>query len=107
MRAKKLVQTIIGSAGFVLEDITVNPEMNEINIAVRPTEHERCRCEICHHIGSAVRQGARTPALAHPGHRRKQVYIEVDEPRGTLPETWRGDSIGSLGTAQQPFHQKF
>ena len=43
MRAKKLVQTIIGSAGFVLEDITVNPEMNEINIAVRPTEHERCR----------------------------------------------------------------
>ena len=32
MRAKKLVQTIIGSAGFVLEDITVNPEMNEINI---------------------------------------------------------------------------
>lgn len=31
MRAKKLVQTIIGSAGFVLEDITVNPEMNEIN----------------------------------------------------------------------------
>ena len=37
MRAKKLVQTIIGSAGFVLEDITVNPEMNEINIAVRPT----------------------------------------------------------------------
>ena len=38
MRAKKLVQTIIGSAGFVLEDITVNPEMNEINIAVRPTK---------------------------------------------------------------------
>ena len=48
MRAKKLVQTIIGSAGFVLEDITVNPEMNEINIAVRPTKHEQCRCGICH-----------------------------------------------------------
>ncbi len=28
MRAKKLVQTIIGSAGFVLEDITVQSEMN-------------------------------------------------------------------------------
>ena len=58
MRAKKLVQTIIGSAGFVLEDITVNPEMNEINIAVRPTEHERCRCGICHRKAARYERGA-------------------------------------------------
>lgn len=81
MRAKKLVQTIIGSACFVLEDITVNPEMNEINIAVRPTEHEQCRCGICHRKAARYDKGRgrrRWRALDIGG---SKVYIEADEPR--------------------------
>lgn len=81
MRAKKLVQTIIGSAGFVLEDITVNPEMNEINIAVRPTEHEQCRCGICHRKAARYDKGRgrrRWRALDIGG---SKVYIEAYEPR--------------------------
>ncbi len=77
MRAKKLVQTIIGSAGFVLEDITVNPEMNEINIAVRPTEHEQCRCGICHRKAARYDKGRgrrRWRALDIGG---SKVYIEA------------------------------
>ena len=38
MRAKELVQAIIGSKGFVLEDITVSAEMNEIKLSVHPTK---------------------------------------------------------------------
>lgn len=41
MRAKELVQSIIGSKGFVLEDITIDTEMNEIKLLVRPTKKER------------------------------------------------------------------
>ena len=52
MRAKELVQTIIGAKGFVLEDITVSAEMNEIKLAVRPTRREQCRCGICHRKAS-------------------------------------------------------
>lgn len=48
MRAKGLVQAIMGGGGFVLEDITANAEMNEIYVAIRPTKREQCRCGICH-----------------------------------------------------------
>ena len=57
MRAKELVQTIIGAKGFVLEDITVSAEMNEIKLAVRPTRREQCRCGICHRKASRYDQG--------------------------------------------------
>lgn len=46
MRAKRLVQAIIRAGGFVLEDITVNAEMNEINLATRSTKGEQRRCGI-------------------------------------------------------------
>ncbi len=48
MRAKELVQHIIGGAGFVLKDITGHAEMNEIILSVRPTRREKCRWGICH-----------------------------------------------------------
>ena len=57
MRAKEFVQTIIGAKGFVLEDITVSAEMNEIKLAVRPTRREQCRCGICHRKASRYDQG--------------------------------------------------
>ncbi len=47
MRAKELVQAIIGSKGFVVEDISVSAEMNEIILSVRLTRREQCRCGIC------------------------------------------------------------
>ena len=68
---KKLVQTIIGSAGLSWEDITVNPEMNEM-YPPRPTGARAVPVWNLSSQGGAVRQGARTPALAHPGHRRQQ-----------------------------------
>lgn len=48
MRAKELIQDIIGAGVFVLEDITVNTGMNEIKLAVRPTKRERRRYGIRH-----------------------------------------------------------
>lgn len=36
MRAKGLVQLVIGSNGFALEDITVSAEMNELKLSMRP-----------------------------------------------------------------------
>ena len=45
MRVKELVQSIIGSKGFVLEDITIDTEMK---LSVRPTKREEGRCGICH-----------------------------------------------------------
>ena len=40
MRAKELVQSIIGAKGFVLEDVTISAEMNEMKLAIRPTKRE-------------------------------------------------------------------
>ena len=48
MHAKGLVQAIIRVGGFVLEDVTVNAGMNEMNLAIRPMKREQCRCGICH-----------------------------------------------------------
>ena len=81
MRAKKLVQAIIGGVGFVLEDVTVNAEKNEINLAVRPTKKEQCRCGICHRKAARYDKGR--------GRRRwrcldigaQKVYIEAESPR--------------------------
>ena len=47
MRAKELVEHIIGGAEFVLEDIISHAEMNEIILSVHPTRREKCRCGIC------------------------------------------------------------
>ena len=38
MRAKELIQAIIGAGGLVLYDITVNVEMNEIDLDTRLTK---------------------------------------------------------------------
>ena len=86
MRAKKLVQAIIGAVGFVLEDVTVNAEMNEMNLAIRPTKREQCRCGICHRKAARYDKGR--------GRRRwrcldvgaQKVYIEADQPRVQCPK---------------------
>lgn len=46
--AKELVQATIGAGGFVLDDIIVNAEMNEISLTIRPTKRKQYRCDICH-----------------------------------------------------------
>lgn len=46
MRAKELVQSIIGAKGFVLADVTISAEMNEMKLAIRPTKREECRCPL-------------------------------------------------------------
>ena len=52
MRAKGLIQVIIGAGGYVLGDVSVNAEMNEIKLAIRPTKREQCRYGICHRCGT-------------------------------------------------------
>lgn len=86
MRAKGLVQAIIGAKGFVLEDITANTEMNEIYLAVRPTRREQCRCGICHRKAAQYDKGR--------GRRRwrcldvgaQKVYVEAEQPRVNCPK---------------------
>ena len=66
----KLIQTIIGSAAFVPEDITVNPEMNEINIAVRPQPYASGAGAESGTVKAArYRQGADAGASAILGHK--------------------------------------
>lgn len=48
MRSKEFVQSIIGKGGLILGDVTVDAEMNEINLAIWPTKREQYRCGICH-----------------------------------------------------------
>lgn len=86
MRAKGLVQAIIGGGGFVLEDITANTEMNEIYLAIRPTKREQCRCGICHRKAARYDKGR--------GRRRwrcldvgvQKVYVEAEQPRVNCPK---------------------
>ncbi len=47
MTAKKLVQLMIGAAGFVLEATHFDTEMNKVIFAVHTTRRESCRCGIC------------------------------------------------------------
>ena len=82
MRAKELVQAIIGSKGFVVEDITVSTEMNEIDLCIRPTKREQCRCGVCHRKAAGYDKGR--------GHRcwrcldvgAQKVYVEAEQHPG-------------------------
>ena len=86
MRAKGLVQAIIGAGGFVLEDVAVNAEMNEINLAIRTARHEQCRCGICHRKAAQYDKGR--------GRRRwrcldigaQKVYVEAEALRVCCPK---------------------
>ena len=57
MRAKELIQAIIRAVGFVLEDVTVNTEMNEISLTIWPTRLEQYRCGICHRKAARYDEG--------------------------------------------------
>ena len=82
MRAKELVQSIIGSKGFVLEDITVGTEMNEIKLSVRPTKQEKCRCGICHRRAPLYDKGRGTRRWRCLDVGAQKVYVEAESPRG-------------------------
>ena len=86
MRAKELVQAIIGSKGFVLEDITVSAEMNEMILSVHPTKRERCRCGICHRkvAGYDKGRGCRRWRCLDVG--AQKVYVEAEQPRVYCPK---------------------
>lgn len=72
MQAKELVQAIIGSKRYVVEDIAVSTEMNEIKVCIRPMKQEKCRCGIC--------------------HRRAPLY---DKGRGRGRRRWRCLDVGA------------
>ena len=106
MRAKELVPTIIGSKGFVLEDITVDTERSEMKLSVRPTKREQCRCGICHR---------KAPLYDKGRGKRRWRCLDVGRTESVcgggiasrmLPETWRSDRRGALGAAWQPVYQK-
>ena len=81
MRAKELVQTIIGSKGFVLEDITVDTERNEMKLSVRPTKREQCRCGICHRKAPLYDKGRGKRRWRCLDVGAQKVYVEAESPR--------------------------
>ena len=86
MRAKELVQAIIGSKGFVLEDITVSTEMNEINLCIRPTKREQCRCGICHRKAAGYDKGRGCRRWRCLDVGAQKVYVEAEQPRVYCPK---------------------
>ena len=81
MRAKELVQAIIGSKGFVVEDITVSAEMNEIILSVRPTRRERCRCGICRRKAPLYDRGRGKRRWRCLDVGAQKGYVEAESPR--------------------------
>lgn len=43
MQAKELIQAVTGSEGFVLEDITINTEIREIDLIIRTIKRGHCQ----------------------------------------------------------------
>lgn len=81
MQAKELVQSIIGSKGFVLEDITIDTEMNEIKLSVRPTKREKGRCGICHRRAPLYDKGRGKRRWRCLDVGAQKVYVEAETPR--------------------------
>ena len=81
MRAKGLVQGIIGSKGYVLEDITISAEMNEIILSVRPTRRARCRCGICRRKAPLYDRGRGKRRWRCLDIGTQKVYVEAESPR--------------------------
>ena len=81
MRAKGLAQSIIGRQGFVLEDITVSAEMNEIKLSVHPTKREKCRCGICHRRAPLYDKGRGKRRWRCLDVGAQRVYVEAESPR--------------------------
>ena len=86
MRAKGLVQAIIGGGGFVLEDISANAEMNEIYLAIRPTNREQCRCGICHRKAARYDKGRGRRRWRCLDMGAQKVYVEAEQPRVNCPK---------------------
>ena len=80
MRAKKLVQTIIGAAAFCPEDITVKPEMNEINIAAANWSTSGAGANLTSQRRRGTTRGAWT--LVENPDIREAAYIEAASSRG-------------------------
>ena len=81
MRAKGLAQSIIGSQGFVLEDITVDTERNEMKLSVRPTKREQCRSGICHRKAPLYDKGRGKRRWRCLDIGAQKVYVEAESPR--------------------------
>lgn len=86
MRAKELVQSIIGAKGFVLEDVTISAEMNEMKLAIRPTKREECRCGICHRKAPRYDQGQGRRLWRCLDVGAEKVYVEAEAPRVHCPK---------------------
>jgi len=78
MRVKELVQSIIGSKGFVLEDITIDTEMK---LSVRPTKREKGRCGICHRRAPLYDKGRGKRRWRCLDVGAQKVYVEAETPR--------------------------
>jgi len=81
MQAKNLAQHIIGAQGFILEDITINTEMNEIIIVIRPTKQEACRCGICYRKAAGYDSGRGKRRWRCLDIGSTKVYVEAEAPR--------------------------
>lgn len=100
MRAKGLVQAIIGAKGFVLEDITINTEMNEIYLAIRQRKHEQCWCGICRQIYQELEaarpsrfNGLVNTGIDETGYKKGHKYMTVVINHDTASVVWCGKGL--------------
>ncbi len=81
MTAKGLVQLIIGAAGFVLEEIRFDTEMNQVIVAVHTTRREQCRCGICRRKAKRYDKGRGKRQWRSLDVGPWKTYVEAEEPR--------------------------
>lgn len=86
MRAKELVEHIIGGAGFVLKDIISHAEMNEIILSVHPTRREKCRCGICRRKAPLYDKGRGKRRWRCLDMGAEKMYVEAESPRVCCPK---------------------
>ena len=86
MRAKELVEHIIGGAEFVLEDIISHAETNEIILSVRPTRREKCRCGICRRKAPLYDKGRGKRRWRCLDMGAEKMYVEAESPRVCCPK---------------------
>lgn len=86
MQIKKLTQSIIGSKGFVLEDISHSPETNDFIFHVHLTKRLKCRCGICHKVSVFYDKGRGRRRWRCKDIGNGKAYVEADAPRVFCPE---------------------
>ena len=81
MQVKHLIQQLVGTEEFVLEDVIIEPETNSIIIVAHPNRKNQYRCGICHKKCCCYDKGRGKRRWRCPDIGGCKVYIEAEAPR--------------------------